>query len=88
MSREEKGDGAGWIEIFSEQGRVLVTLRGKTGWREVGRGSCAQACPVVRWRPGSGTAASRGPLFRSNFRDNKTVDVERRSDKHVALPVK
>ncbi|XCG52415.1 hypothetical protein ABVK50_30175 (plasmid) [Mesorhizobium sp. WSM2240] len=29
-----------------------------------------------------------GPLFRRIFRDNKTVDVERLSDKHVTRLVK
>ncbi|MER9255403.1 tyrosine-type recombinase/integrase [Mesorhizobium sp. M0598] len=83
-------DGAGWIEIFPDKG-VLVTLRGKTGWREVevGRGSSDQSCPVVAlesWiRFGR---IARGPLFRRIFKDNKTVDVERLSDKHVARLVK
>ncbi|TKB06741.1 MAG: integrase, partial [Mesorhizobium sp.] len=70
---------------------VLVTLRGKTGWREVevGRGASDQTCPVVAlesWvRLGR---IARGPLFRRIFKDNKTVDVERLSDKHVARLVK
>ena len=44
---EETQDGTGWIEIL-EKG-MLVTLRGKTGWREVeiGRGSRELTCPVV-----------------------------------------
>jgi integrase len=83
-------DGRGWIEIFPNQG-VLVTLRGKTGWRqvEVGRGASDQTCPVFAlesWiRFGR---IARGPLFRRIFKDNKTVDVERLSDKHVARLVK
>ncbi|TJW91352.1 MAG: integrase [Mesorhizobium sp.] len=90
VTREEKSDGAGWIEIFPDKG-VLVTLRGKTGWREVevGRGSSDFSCPVVAletWiRLGR---IARGPLFRRIFKDNKTVDVERLSDKHVARLVK
>jgi integrase len=88
--RDDKSDGAGWIEIFADKG-VLVTLRGKTGWREVevGRGSSDLSCPVVAletWiRLGR---IARGPLFRRIFKDNKTVDVERLSDKHVARLVK
>lgn len=83
-------DVRGWIEIFPDQG-VLVTLRGKTGWREVevGRGASDQTCPVAAlesWiRFGR---IARGPLFRRIFKDNKTVDVERLSDKHVARLVK
>ncbi|MES0070296.1 tyrosine-type recombinase/integrase [Mesorhizobium sp. M0074] len=90
VARDDKSDGAGWIEIFSDKG-VLVTLRGKTGWREVevGRGSSDLSCPVVAletWiRLGR---IARGPLFRRIFKDNKTVDVERLSDKHVARLVK
>ncbi|WP_438754872.1 tyrosine-type recombinase/integrase [Pararhizobium sp. O133] len=88
--RDDHSDGHGWIEIFPGQG-VLLTLRGKTGWREVevGRGASEQTCPVValeRWiRFGR---IARGPLFRRIFKDNKTVDVERLSDKHVARLVK
>ncbi|AZO32375.1 tyrosine-type recombinase/integrase [Mesorhizobium sp. M1B.F.Ca.ET.045.04.1.1] len=88
--RDDHSDGHGWIELFPSQG-VLVTLRGKTGWREVevGRGASDQTCPVVAlesWiRLGR---IARGPLFRRIFKDNKTVDVERLSDKHVARLVK
>lgn len=88
--RDDKSDAGGWIEFFPDKG-VLVTLRGKTGWREieVGRGSSDQSCPVVAletWiRFGR---IARGPLFRRIFKDNKTIDVERLSDKHVARLVK
>lgn len=90
VMRDDRSDGAGWIEIFPDKG-VLVTLRGKTGWREVevGRGSSDQSCPVVAletWIKFGRIA--RGPLFRRIFKDNKTVDVERLSDKHVARLVK
>ncbi len=87
--RDDRSDGHGWIEIFPEG--VLVTLRGKTGWREVevGRGASDQTCPVAAlesWiRFGR---IARGPLFRRIFKDNKTIDVERLSDKHVARLVK
>jgi hypothetical protein len=62
-----------------------------THWREVevGRGSSDQSCPVVAletWIKFGRIA--RGPLFRRIFKDNKTVDVERLSDKHVARLVK
>ena len=91
--RDDHLDGsaaAGWIEFFPGKG-VLVTLRGKTGWREVeiGRGSSDHTCPVVAletWIKYGRIA--RGPLFRRIFRDNKTVDTERLSDKHVARLVK
>ncbi|SEP22220.1 Site-specific recombinase XerD [Rhizobium tibeticum] len=88
--RDDHSDGHGWIEIFPGQG-ILVTLRGKTGWRqvEVGRGASDQTCPLAaieNWiRFGR---IARGPLFRRIFKDNKTIDVERLSDKHVARLVK
>ena len=49
---DETEDGSGWIEIFPEG--ALLTIRGKTGWREVeiGRGSrsvairCAPVSPL------------------------------------------
>jgi integrase len=91
VTRDDDSDGAGWIEIVPGKG-VLVTLRGKgSRWREVeiGRGSSDHTCPVVAletWIKYGRIA--RGPLFRRIFRDNKTVDVERLSGKHVARLVK
>jgi integrase len=91
VTRDDDSDGAGWIEILPGKG-VLVTLRGKGDrWREVevGRGSSDHTCPVVAletWIKFGRIA--RGPLFRRIFKDNKTVDVERLSDKHVARLVK
>ncbi|AYD05121.1 phage integrase (plasmid) [Neorhizobium sp. NCHU2750] len=40
-------DGRGWIEMLDKD--MLITLRGKTGWREVevGRGSSDATCPVA-----------------------------------------
>src|SRR5271157_292669 len=45
--RPEDGLRGGWIEFFDDG--LLLTLRGKTGWREVeiGRGSSEATCPVV-----------------------------------------
>jgi integrase len=47
MSREDSLESSGWPEFFD--GGVLLTLRGKTGWREVeiGRGSSERTCPVT-----------------------------------------
>jgi integrase len=82
-------DGSGWIEIFPEG--ALLTIRGKTGWREVeiGRGSRPDTCPVVlleTWmRLGR---IARGPLFRAIARKNGGVASERLTDKHVVRLVK
>ena len=53
MSPEDSLDGSGWPEFFDDG--VLLTLRGKTGWREVeiGRGSIgARPARSPRSRPG------------------------------------
>jgi integrase len=82
-------DGSGWVELFPEG--ALLTIRGKTGWRdvEIGRGSRADTCPVAlleTWlRLGR---INHGPLFRSIARKNGGVSRERLSDKHVVRLVK
>ena len=82
-------DGSGWIEIFPEG--ALLTIRGKTGWREVeiGRGSRPDTCPVAlleTWlRLGR---IGHGPLFRALARKNGGVAAERLTDKHVVRLVK
>ena len=83
MNREDSFEGSGWPEFFD--GGVLLTLRGKTGWREVeiGRGSREATCPVAAletWlRFGR---ISHGPLFRSVA--GQTVGANRLTDRHVA----
>ena len=54
LGREQTEDGRGWIEIFDKG--ALVTLRGKTGWREVeiGRGSSDATCRVAAMSVPSG----------------------------------
>ena len=44
--KDDTPDSGGWVEILEDG--VLITLRGKTGWREVeiARGSSDQTCPV------------------------------------------
>jgi len=82
-------DGTGWTEILEEG--ILVTLRGKTGWREVeiGRGSGDLTCPVVALETWLRFARiANGPLFRRVFGDGKTVGADRMVDKHVARLVK
>jgi integrase len=82
-------DGSGWIEIFPEG--ALLTIRGKTGWRdvEIGRGSRADTCPIAlleTWlRLGR---ISHGPLFRPIARKNGGVSGDRLTDKHVVRLVK
>jgi integrase len=82
---EQTEDGTGWIEILD--GGALLTINGKTGWREVeiARGSRPETCPVAlleTWmRLGR---IARGPLFRRIAKKNAGVAAERLTDKHVA----
>src|SRR5271155_1790558 len=82
---QQTQDGTGWTEILDKG--ILVTLRGKTGWREVeiGRGSRDLSCPIVALEAWLKFARiAHGPLFRRVFVDGKTVGAERLADKHVA----
>jgi integrase len=87
--RDQTEDGRGWIEVL-EKG-MLVTLRGKTGWREVeiGRGSSDATCPVVALETWLKFARiGHGPLFRRVTGQGKKVGVDRLSDQEVARLVK
>lgn len=90
VGRDQTEDGRGWVEFFPDKG-LLVTLRGKTGWREVevGRGSSDTTCPVVAletWLKFGRIA--HGPLFRRVTGQGKKVGAERLNDQEVARLVK
>jgi integrase len=90
VGRDQTEDGRGWIEFFPDKG-VLVTLRGKTGWREVeiGRGSSDATCPVVALQTWLKFARiAHGPLFRRVTGQGKAVSAERLNDQEVARLVK
>jgi integrase len=85
---EDALDG-GWIELLPEG--LLLTLRGKTGWREVeiGRGSSEGTCPVTALETWLKFARIvRGPVFRKVLPDGKSVGPDALTDKHVARLVK
>ena len=87
--RDQTEDGRGWIEILDNG--LLVTLRGKTGWREVevGRGSSDATCPVVALQTWLKFAKiAHGPLFRRVTRQGKSVGADRLNDQEVARLVK
>lgn len=89
VARDQTEDGRGWIEIL-DQG-VLVTLRGKTGWREVeiGRGSSDATCPLVALQTWLKLGRiGHGPLFRRVTGQGKMVGSERLNDQEVARLVK
>ena len=88
-ARDQTEDGRGWIEILDKG--MLVTLRGKTGWREVeiGRGSSDATCPVVALQTWLKFARIvHGPLFRRVTGQGKAVGSERLNDQEVARLVK
>lgn len=82
-------DGRGWIEIL-DKGMVL-SIRGKTGWREVevGRGSSDTTCPVLAVETWLKLARiAHGPLFRRVIGQGKAVGADRLNDRQVARLVK
>lgn len=89
VGRDQTEDSSGWIEILDKG--MLVTLRGKTGWREVeiGRGSSDATCPIVTLQTWLKLGRiAHGPLFRRVISQGKTVGVERLNDQEVARLVK
>jgi integrase len=90
VGREQTEDSSGWIEFFPGKG-LLVTLRGKTGWREVeiGRGSSDATCPIVALETWLKFARiAHGPLFRRVTGRGKAVGADRLNDQEVARLVK
>lgn len=89
LGRDQSEDGRGWVEI-TDKG-MLVTLRGKTGWREVeiGRGSSDATCPLVALDTWIRFARlAKGPLFRRVTGRGKDVGPDRLNDQEVARLVK
>ncbi|WP_375600403.1 tyrosine-type recombinase/integrase [Devosia sp. Naph2] len=89
VGREQTEDGRGWVDIL-ERGMVL-TMRGKNGWREVeiGRGSSDSTCPVSALETWLKLGRiGHGPLFRRVTGEGKTVGPERLRDQEVARLVK
>ena len=87
--KDDTMDSGGWIDIL--EGGALITLRGKTGWREVeiGRGSSEQTCPVhalEQWLHFG--RIGFGPVFVAVSRNGLKATDERLSDKHVARLIK
>ncbi len=87
--KDDTPDSAGWVEILDDG--ALLTLRGKTGWREVeiGRGSSDQTCPVralTQWLHYA--KIDFGPIFVAVSRNGLKATNERLSDKHVARLIK
>jgi len=88
-NKDDTTDSGGWIDILEEG--ALLTLRGKTGWRdvEIGRGTSAQTCPVhalEQWLHFG--RITFGPLFTAVTRDGKHACATRLNDKHIARLVK
>lgn len=89
LGRDQTEDSSGWIDILDKG--ILLTLRGKTGWREVeiGRGSSDATCPIVAIETWINFARiAKGPLFRRVRGQSKDVGPDRLNDKEVARLVK
>jgi len=89
LKADQTEDGRGWIEILDKG--MIITLRGKTGWREVevGRGSADATCPVAAIETWIKFAKlAHGPLFRRVTGQGKAIGSERLNDKEVARLVK
>ena len=88
-NRDDTPDSGGWVEVLPDG--ALLTLSGKTGWREVeiARGSSDQTCPVhalTQWLHFA--RIDFGPIFVAVTRDGRKATTERLSDKHVARLIK
>ena len=89
LHRDDTEDGRGWVEILDKG--MLVTLRGKTGWREIeiGRGSSDVTCPVTALQTWLNLARiGHGPLFRRVTGQGREVGPDRLHDQEVARLVK
>jgi len=89
VGRDQTEDASGWIEILGYG--LLVTLRGRTGWRkvEIGRGSSDATCPVVALQTWLKFARiTSGPLFRRVTGKGKAVGADRLNAQEVARLVK
>ena len=87
--KDDTPDSGGWVEML--EGGVLITLRGKTGWREVeiSRGSADRTCPIhalTQWLHYA--RIDSGPIFVAVSRNGLKATSERLSDKHVARLIK
>lgn len=87
--KDDTPECGGWVEMLDDG--VLLTLRGKTGWREVeiARGSSDQTCPVhalTQWLHYA--RIDFGPLFVAVSRNGLKATTDRLSDKHVARLIK
>ena len=87
--KDDTPDSGGWIEVIEEG--ALLTLRGKTDWREVeiSRGSADQTCPVhalTQWLYYA--RIDFGPIFVAVSRNGLKATNDRLSDKHVARLIK
>ncbi|WP_068306808.1 tyrosine-type recombinase/integrase [Pararhodobacter sp. CCB-MM2] len=87
--RDDTINSAGWVQVVDEG--LLLTLRRKTGWREVeiARGSAPETCPATALSHWLNEAQiDFGPLFTAVSRDDLRSTGARLSDKHVARLVK
>lgn len=93
VHKDDTLESGGWVEIVDgkDGGGALLTLNGKTGWREVeiGRGSTDHTCPVHALEQWLHFAKiDFGPVFVRTSRDGTSALKARLSDKHVVRLIK
>jgi integrase len=89
VDRDDTTDRRGWDEILDRG--LIVTLSGKTAWREVeiGRGSSEATGPVVALQTWLNVARiGHGPSFRQVTGQGKDIGPDRLTDQQVARLVK
>jgi integrase len=87
--KDDTPNSGGWVQMLDDG--ALITLHGKTGWREVEitRGSSDQTCPVhalSQWLHYA--KIDFGPIFVAVSRNGLKATGERLSDKHIARLIK
>jgi len=87
--KDDTLDSGGWVQLLGDG--ALITLRGKTGWREVeiGLGSTDRTCPVHALQQWLHFAKiDFGPIFVAVTRDGQRATCRRLNDKHIARLIK
>ncbi|MCJ9720264.1 tyrosine-type recombinase/integrase [Agrobacterium sp. BETTINA12B] len=89
VGRDQTKDCRSWVEILDKG--MVVTVRGKRGWREVeiGRGSSDATCPVIALQTGLNLARiAHGPPLPAGHGARQGCRRDRLLDQEVARVIK